>query len=356
MCLALQKTVDQLKHKVNILSTRVGVLEDELTTANDKILTMRNRIDSIPDESSADETVLSSIHPLDESSQDSDEDIGQHLTPVENVIIPLATAKETKSQVGPSQDNIVNKPESDKPSEEGPTEGFHLSKRDRKKIVQRGQLGKYKKHQNRQSDRSQPGNLKVAPTTSPKQAFKIQAADNEENSLNSLSHIYVGRLSSQENEQKIRVHLHEIGIPLLKVSDVLKLRCKRPRESSFCITINDNSIKDSIYDTANWPAGVIIRAFTPSIQRRSAPAQRSYQNNNRAPRFNNARSRNYGHASQRYSGYNGEDYNSQFPYLDTLERKQNKRRNYDRSENRNYYDSEDYYTSNRPWNYYHGSY
>ena len=51
MCLALQKTVDQLKHKVNILSTRVGVLEDELTTANDKILTMRNRIDSIPDES-----------------------------------------------------------------------------------------------------------------------------------------------------------------------------------------------------------------------------------------------------------------------------------------------------------------
>ena len=199
------------------------------------------------------------------------------------MIIPLATAKETKSQVGPSQDNIVNKPESDKPSEEGPTEGFHLSKRDRKKIVQRGQLGKYKKHQIRQSDRSQPGNLKVAPTTSPKQAFKIQAADNEENSLNSLSHIYVGRLSSQENEQKIRVHLHEIGIPLLKVSDVLKLRCKRPRESSFCITINDNSIKDSIYDTANWPAGVIIRAFTPSIQRRSAPAQRSYQNNNRAP-------------------------------------------------------------------------
>ena len=60
LCLSLKNTVDQLKRKVSILSTCVTVLEDDLRTANDTIVSMRYAIDDGPvQDTSVAETIIS---------------------------------------------------------------------------------------------------------------------------------------------------------------------------------------------------------------------------------------------------------------------------------------------------------
>ena len=79
--------------------------------------------------------------------------------------------------------------------------------------------------------------------------------------------IYVGRLHRDTNTQLLRDHLKEIGVS--DVSDVISLNNRIGRsESSFCVSVNDETSKDKMFQPEAWPSNVIIRPFRPARQSR----------------------------------------------------------------------------------------
>ena len=75
--------------------------------------------------------------------------------------------------------------------------------------------------------------------------------------------IYEGNLSKQATEKALRQHLTEIEIPQQCVADVIKLNCRKPEASSFCIFLfpDKEEVEEKVYNPSNWPRGVYIRRF-----------------------------------------------------------------------------------------------
>ena len=65
------------------------------------------------------------------------------------------------------------------------------------------------------------------------------------------------------------------------MSDVIKLKCRNPNETSFCISVDRKEAEDMIYNPEKWPAGVVIRPYSPSSSTNSKQRVRSnYQRRN----------------------------------------------------------------------------
>ena len=73
--------------------------------------------------------------------------------------------------------------------------------------------------------------------------------------------VYVGRLSSSTSVEKMRLHLRDSGIN--RISDVIKLNCRNPDQSSFCIVVDDETCERDMYNPDIWPKFVRIRPYTP---------------------------------------------------------------------------------------------
>ena len=101
------------------------------------------------------------------------------------------------------------------------------------------------------------------------QNLQSAAPRKRDSSLNSRETylVYVGCLSSSTTEQSIRLHLDEIGVRNNSVSDVIKLNCRKDSETSFCISLNDKSSKDIVYDSKSWPCGTRVRPFTQKARK-----------------------------------------------------------------------------------------
>ena len=80
--------------------------------------------------------------------------------------------------------------------------------------------------------------------------------------------------------------LSEIGVSNSDVADVIKLRCKNERESSFCVSLNNRTSENLMLTTNKWPKGVRVRRFQPSSNHRNRHGSEHYHDEH-LPRFNN---------------------------------------------------------------------
>ena len=134
--------------------------------------------------------------------------------------------------------------------------------------------------------------------------------------------IYVGNLSKQTTEKALREHLTEIEILQQCVADVIKLNCRKPEASSFCISLfpDKEEVEEKVYNPSNWPRGVYICRF----QEKSTVTMKKGSNNH-PPRFRQV--------NRKYSTSNHQDWhqrkNTSYSTGHKLRRYQDDPRRYD---------------------------
>ena len=69
----------------------------------------------------------------------------------------------------------------------------------------------------------------------------------------------------------MRAHVADLGISDESVADVIKLRCKDGKQSSFCISVCSKDAEKTLFSPNNWPEGVWIRTFRPARTKRYNP-------------------------------------------------------------------------------------
>ena len=84
--------------------------------------------------------------------------------------------------------------------------------------------------------------------------------------------VYVGRLTHTTTEDDLRAHLIDCGVSNDNIADVMKLRSRRTRESSFCVSLSNTEAESMIYVPSKWPEGTRIRPF----KQKSLKKQQTY--------------------------------------------------------------------------------
>ena len=108
--------------------------------------------------------------------------------------------------------------------------------------------------------------------------FKLKSSEIQNNP--NLHLVYVGRLAKNTSENDVRTHLHEISVTNQGIADVIKLKCRKDNETSFCISLNDTSAQDTLFRSEKWPRGVIVRPFTQNPKKNTKSEQnRRYRDN-----------------------------------------------------------------------------
>ena len=127
---------------------------------------------------------------------------------------------------------------------------------------------------------------------------------------------------SKTTEKALREHLTEIEIPQQCVADVIKLNCRKPEASSFCLSLfpDKEEVEEKVYNPSNWPRGVYIRRF----QEKSTVTMKKGSNNH-PPRFRQV--------NRKYSTSNHQDWhqrkNTSYSTGHKLRRYQDNPRRYD---------------------------
>ena len=98
--------------------------------------------------------------------------------------------------------------------------------------------------------------------------------------------VYVARLDVNTKEEDLRTHILDIGLQTGDVADVIKLRCKNPKESSFCVSLNDHIAETVLLSTGQWPRGTRVRPYeSRRYKRESNTLQPTLRHQTRAPHF-----------------------------------------------------------------------
>ena len=124
--------------------------------------------------------------------------------------------------------------------------------------------------------------------------------------------VYVGHLIKGTSEDAVRAHLVDVGLLNSEIADVMKLNCKNPEESSFCISLSTSTAENKVYNSGKWPQGVRIRPFTPQVVSNKSK-NREHPPHNRLPQRLSQRplhSRHHGHVDSYQRDDNS--YNSYF--------------------------------------------
>ena len=61
--------------------------------------------------------------------------------------------------------------------------------------------------------------------------------------------------------KQYRSHLKELGD--IQVADVIKLNCRNPNQTSFCVSLYGKNAEDIVYLPEKWPTGVVVRPYSP---------------------------------------------------------------------------------------------
>ena len=83
--------------------------------------------------------------------------------------------------------------------------------------------------------------------------------------------VYVGQVRRETTEDDMRAHVADLGISDESVADVIKLRCKDGKQSSFGISVCSKDAVKTLFSPNNWPEGVRIRTFRPARTKRYNP-------------------------------------------------------------------------------------
>ena len=133
--------------------------------------------------------------------------------------------------------------------------GFQHSRGERKKIIR----GLFQGNQTK----SAKSEAKSPHSTIKAVSHKVKAAEPQQ-PANKTCLLYVGRLAEDTTEESLREHIRETGLNNTDVADVIKLKCKQPGQTSFCVSLNTKKAENSLYALMKWPSGVKVRPYKPA--------------------------------------------------------------------------------------------
>ena len=259
-CASMKSTIEALTTQVNRLKTRVGILEEDLTSANCVFLNLTK------DTNLSQDMAAPNIEPTTKAETTEDQpDVAVLNSEGPESKSKKATPEPRQNRIIPPGQPIRN---SETKKEDHNVQGFHHSKNDRRKIIS-GQ---------RFLHAAPPGVKKSPIVGNSHQSHRIQSADYNVTEPSGLALVYVGRLSSNASEDSVRSHLYDIGVTDNQLADVIKLNCRKDNESSFCISLNEGLAQNILFDSSNWPTGVRVRQYN---QRSSTTG--SYKKRTRRP-------------------------------------------------------------------------
>ena len=225
-CAKVQDTTDNLKNTVNDLQARIFSLENEVTELKKTVKKLSEIKDSKGTVSKDKDVVIIDDHITGEQSRESENfSVNSNSMIKKNQIIVQAEVHADKNG------NLC------KPIQ--PNRFQH--QRSERRRIQRGRI-----------DHSS-----VKETTTEDKPIRIHAAT----SSSERYLVYVGRLDVNTKEEDLRTHILDIGLQTGDVADVIKLRCKNPKESSFCVSLNDHIAETVLLSTGQWPRGTRVRPY-----------------------------------------------------------------------------------------------
>ena len=283
-CVSLKSAVDALTTQVCRLKTRVGILEEDLTSANCEIQKLRSD-DNVVMTKTTQKCESRPTRVLGSGSQDSEKTSRNQARKPDWSISPKQPKTEVIISSPPQSLNDVASKRQTKyePEISLQDQGFQHPKHVRNKIV-RGQVIT-------QAANSDVGLSSKIVTGSSHGNYSIKAAAplNPDSESSGSVLVYVGRLAKDSTEQSVRNHLANIGVTVYQIADVIKLKCRKDNETSFCISLNDKSAHRILFESDNWPAGIRVRTFKQSpIKNKTSRAPLRMRNAQSAPpRFRN---------------------------------------------------------------------
>ena len=259
MCVELKASVERLTTEMQRLRTRVGVLEDELS--NEKIHPLQCVVEA-----------QNQVHPLTSDDDSTDTELD---TPVTNRTRRQSSTKDPVLVNACIQTSLVSENE-EILATRSPNIGFRHTTKDRNRIVK----GKGVKQPNSSNKSNETSKSESSSTSyqSPQVGncrgpLRIKSAvvntPQHQHTANHL--VYVGQVSRETTEDDMRAHVADLGISDESVADVIKLRCKDGKQSSFCISVCSKDAEKNLFSTNNWPEGVRIRTFRPARTKRYNP-------------------------------------------------------------------------------------
>ena len=250
-CAKVQDTTDNLKNTVNDLLARIFSLENEVTELKKTVKKLSEIKESKGTESKDKDVVIIDDHITGEQSRESENfSVNSNSMIKKNQIIVQAEVHADKN---------VNLCKPIQPNR------FQHQRSERRRI-QRGRI-----------DHSS-----VKETTTQDKPIRIHAAS----SSTERYLVYIGRLDVNTKEEDLRTHILDIGLQTGDVADVIKLRCRNPKESSFCVSLNDHIAETVLLSTGQWPRGTRVRPYeSRRYKRESNTLQPTLRHQTRAPRF-----------------------------------------------------------------------
>ena len=178
------------------------------------------------------------------------------------------------------QNKIIRKPtKSPEPSEDAatvlrnksPVNGFRHTQSFRRKLLNGSEHSSYKSNM-------------FGTSTTQHRVTSITSSQDGVRPKQQLCLVYVGRLTHTTTEDDLRAHLIDCGVYNDNIADVMKLRSRSTRESSFCVSLSNTEAESMIYVPSKWPEGTRIRPF----KQKSPKKQQTYtksQYHSKPPRF-----------------------------------------------------------------------
>ena len=253
-CVDQKISSEILRVRFNQLEKKVHDLEDEVTSLKLTILGLTEKHEQADvslqggEISDEDEDSSNDISVVSDNSEP-----GQPNQPLEPQIVIKNVLVESKSKAEVKPASTLSSNEKDTPK--ATESGFRYTKGHRRKIVD----GPKKKPSS--SRNSRPTEKPTAVTGCATVPLRVEAADNSEILQPRTCHVYVGHLARDTTEDAIRAHLNDIGVHENYIEDVIKLKCRKNTESSFCISLCDMDAETKVYDPSNWPSNVRRRPF-----------------------------------------------------------------------------------------------
>ena len=249
------------KNTVNDLKKVIADLKTEIQELRNEVSNLKSRNTDRLDEGNRDIEALENDDHTHVQDSESNADTNQADTRNEehqpNTIL-INTASNPAEDSHPSTSNAPNQMNTS--SQQRQNQGFQLPRSQRSSAV-KGQ---------RFTAKVQRPEICGASTSAMfiKGTEPHQPPSTFDTELNQPRSIYVGRLAPDVTTEKLRRHLQSNNIS--RVSDIIKLNCRNPEQSSFCVIVDDETTETALFDPLKWPKNTRVRQYTPNKNAKKA--------------------------------------------------------------------------------------
>ena len=264
-CVELREIVDILKIRINGLDKKADALEDEVTTLK---LTIHNLNESQSPSATDDQSSINAEDGRIDAASGELLEIGTQTesNPLEfNKVIQNKIIRKPTKSPEPSED--ASEDAATVLRNKSPVNSFRDTQSFRRKLLNGSEQ--------RTNPSSYKSNMFGTSTTQHRVTSITSSQDGvrpkQQTTSEQLCLVYVGRLTHTDTDD-LRAHLIDCGVSNDNIADVMKLRSRSTRESSFCVSLSNTEAESMIYVPSKWPEGTRIRPF----KQKSPKKQQTY--------------------------------------------------------------------------------